>query len=341
MRPAPPTAPATASAPGKLILSGEHAVVYGEPAVLLAVDLRVRVRAEPAPTWTLELPGTPVARLGGVADLDRRRRELETAHAEFMAGLRPIGEVAPHPVTLLAYACALAGGDPLRLQIESDLPLGAGMGSSAAVAAAVIAAILAARKAPADPERLIPLALAVERLQHGRPSGADVAAVVRGGLLRFRNGEVESRRSPPNRGLRLVDTGRPDSPTGECVEAVRARHGLDRGAWASFGAVAAEIEAAFAGDEEERLIRAVRRNHRLLCQIGVVPEPVQALVCEIEAAGGAAKICGAGAVRGSAGGMLWTLGPSDPIPALAARRGWRVIEVKGTGTGVEAKGAGR
>ena len=68
------------------------------------------------------------------------------------------------------------------------------------------------------------------------------------------------------------------------------------------------MRAALAGSSEQELIAAVRENHRLLVGIGVVPESVQHLVSEIEAQGGAAKICGAGSIRGDSAGIVWVVG---------------------------------
>ena len=73
------------------------------------------------------------------------------------------------------------------------------------------------------------------------------------------------------------------------------------------------MESALADNEVERLKELVRENHRLLVQIGVVPERVQCFVDSIEQQGGAAKVCGAGAIGGHQGGIVWVISDSPPV----------------------------
>jgi mevalonate kinase len=72
----------------------------------------------------------------------------------------------------------------------------------------------------------------------------------------------------------------------------------------------------------------IRENHRLLCRIGVVPQKVQQFVSEVEAAGGAAKVCGAGSVRGDSGGAVLVLADFMPA-ALAEKYGYNVSPLRG------------
>jgi mevalonate kinase len=72
----------------------------------------------------------------------------------------------------------------------------------------------------------------------------------------------------------------------------------------------------------------MRENHRLLCRIGVVPQKVQQFVADVETAGGAAKICGAGAVRGQNGGVVLVMADFMPT-TLASKYGYKVSPVRG------------
>lgn len=108
-----------ASAPGKCILFGEHAVVYGEPAVAVAIDQRVTIsmktHQKPGATWKLE-------------------------------GLPFIAEKHPHLEGLRKRLWHLSDQTPsLDITINSELPSAAGLGSSAALSVAFSAALRAAR----------------------------------------------------------------------------------------------------------------------------------------------------------------------------------------------------
>ncbi len=310
---------------------GEHAVVYGRPALVAAVDLRLAVQLSDLPSAAptrirLELPD--LGFLAGtswktIRDYARRARENWESYAERPSpeGFRVLrGDDPLHVVkAALGEAIESLGEEaPMagHLRITSNLPIGSGFGSSAATAAGVIAAYLAWRSAPLDPERIERLALDVERRQHGLPSGVDTAAVVRGGFLWVRKTgegletETLEPRSPLLSRLRVYDTGAPPEPTGAVVAVVRSlrdrernRHDrlLDRIEEATWG-LRAELER----EEEDaaRVRELIRECEACLEELGVVPEPVRELVRKIEAAGGAAKISGAGSLAGPGAGSL-------------------------------------
>jgi hypothetical protein len=68
------------------------------------------------------------------------------------------------------------------------------------------------------------------------------------------------------------------------------------------------MEDALLKEDAVLLWNSVRENHRLLCEIGVVPTRVKKMIEAIEALGGAAKICGAGSVTGENAGVVWVVG---------------------------------
>ena len=310
---------------------GEHAVVYGRPALVAAVDLRLTAHlgdlSSAAPTRIrLELPdlgfvaGTSWAEIRKYA---RDARENWQSYAERPSPerFRVLRGDDPLHVVKVALGEAIeslgeeapVGG---HLRVTSNLPIGSGFGSSAATAVGVIAVYLAWRSAPLDPQRIERLALDVERRQHGLPSGVDTATVLRGGFLWARKTsdglETESiePRSPLLSRFRVYDTGAPPEPTGAVVAAVRSGRDRDPG---RHERLLDRIEAATRGlrdelaREEEDAARVrglIRECEACLEELGVVPAPVRELVRRIEEAGGAAKISGAGSLAGPGAGSL-------------------------------------
>jgi mevalonate kinase len=336
----PARRPVEVSAPGKLILMGEHAAVYGRPALVAAIDLRLTATLSPLPGGEvrLDLPGlghresTSWNDLRAYARAVRERWERYAGHPAPAAFQEVRGEDPAHVVKIALgeSAEALADGptlDGAELRIESRLPIGSGFGSSAATATAVVAAVLAWSGADTEDmgaERIARLALEVERRQHGLPSGVDGATVLQGGVIwarRLDSGalEIEPVAARPDLlgRLRVYDTGMPAETTGAVVAAVRAlrerdpsRHEatLDR-MEAATRALRTVLEAAD-GDPDQPL-HLIREHEACLEDLGVVPAEVRALVRRVEAAGGAAKISGAGSLSGPGAGSLLVYHP-DP-----------------------------
>ena len=378
---------------------GEHAVVYGRPALVAALDLRLTVQISPLGDGTvrLDLPGldhSEETAWGAIFAYARAARERWDAYSREPAPERfrevrgedpahvvkvALGEAAgaslqrPHPEALtpwpplpppptpltgrggtrLERSCfspsspgeggwegageegrgdeGLGRGNAveatlpgLALRVESQLPIGSGFGSSAAMAVGVIAGYLAFRGDALDPDRIEDLALEVERRQHGFPSGVDSAAVLFGGLLwarRLPAGGLETERlaptSPLLRRLRVYDTGTPPESTGAVVAAVRARRDrnlaghdrlLDR-VEAATRAFRTQIERP--AEDAAVVLELIREHEACLEELGVVPDAVRSLVRRVAAEGGAAKVSGAGSLAGPGAGSLLIYHP-DP-----------------------------
>ena len=151
---------ARASAPGKILLLGEHAVVYGHPALAAALHRGVRIEIAESPDASIAVRSPQ--------------------------GISP-------PPELLEAALEMAEriGAPARFraEIETELPLGAGLGSSAAVGVALARALSQLAGRACTDERATDLALGFERHFHGAPSGVDPAISANGGVILFRRGE--------------------------------------------------------------------------------------------------------------------------------------------------------
>ena len=333
------------SVPGKVILMGEHAAVYGRPAVVAAVDLRLSVEAGLTPTAgsadggdvRLVLPDIgveetrPWSRVVEYSDLARRR------WCAFEAGEEPfVADRAAGALVRIAVGEALASlpaptasnliGRNLELRLRSAIPVGAGLGSSAAAAIGVVAAVRSlaggTRPVPGQgsgvaEDELIAIeaaALEVERRQHGFPSGIDSGTVLRGGVLLVRREGDELRfdglpRPEWLRGaVEIFDSGTPNQTTGAVVTAVRRRFDEEPERTAAlFDRLEAAVEsfrAALRDGGPRDAAAAIADGHRALVELGVVPPSVARRIASVEAAGGAAKISGAGALGGESAGAL-------------------------------------
>jgi mevalonate kinase len=324
-----------AIAPGKLILSGEHSVVYGKPAVAMAIDRSVTATIEDSDDGQISFEMQGVSERDSFTMLalqDFKRRALHNYHL-FLEGKMGIRDVLHKPVDLFKFGfiTVLDGlhrklDSGIVIKLKSSIPLGSGMGSSAASVLSELRALGHYLRVDFKPEWYYEFSLETEKLQHGHPSGVDSYISLYGGCAAFQNGAARSVPLPRMK-MYLVETGSPETTTGECVVQVKEQFQNDM-IWNDFEAVTNEVEKAVRENNASVMRSLMRENHRLLCRIGVVPQKVQQFVADVETAGGAAKICGAGAVRGQNGGVVLVLADFMPT-TLAEKYGYKVSPVRG------------
>ncbi|WP_372796287.1 mevalonate kinase [Pontiella sp.] len=323
-----------AVAPGKLILSGEHAVVYGKPAIAMAIDRSAVFELTPQEDKRIafDVPGEQSEPFSLMALRDLKRR-VEKKYHEFLNGDVGIGYVLGGPVDLFRFAFihTLDGlhrtlDSGMVMKLRSSIPVGCGMGSSAATVLSEIRAMGHYLRVDFKPDWYYEYSLETEKLQHGKPSGVDSYISLHGGCARFQDGRATSLSLPRAR-MFMVQTGIPASTTGESVMEVE-RGFKSSSIWSEFEAVTNEFEQAIRLNHTQKLHWLVRENNRLLSAIGVVPAKVQRFIAEIEAWGGSAKICGAGSVSGDCGGVVLVF--ADEMPkAICDKYSYTVSPVRG------------
>lgn len=332
-----------AIAPGKLILSGEHAVVYGRPALAMAVNRNAQTLItmdSASDEVSFELPDFSERRESFTLRALREFHErVARNYDEFLAGNLSIREVLHKPVDLFQFAFItvldglhLKMGGGVNVRLNSNIPIGCGMGSSAASILSVLRGLGHYYRVDFRPEWYSRYSLEVENMQHGKSSGLDTFVSMHGGCILFQNGEVQEL-PLPRVPLYIVNTGQPACTTGESVSSVAQRIGAKAALWDSFETTTRKMQKALAQDNYRAFQRTVQENHRLLDQIGVVPAPVREFVAEVEAAGGAAKICGAGAVTGDYAGMVMVTSREAPT-AICERHGYELLTVRPDPLGV-------
>lgn len=267
---------------GKVILLGEHAVVYGRPALAQAVDCAATVRAvrRQAPNTTLHIRPWNVL-VDTSATRNRGCERLQDA--------------------LKAVRALYPDDSEFALQAEMRIPAQAGLGSSAALGLAVLRAMDEARGFTRCPQEEFERSFAWERIFHGEPSGVDGALATYGGLAIYRQGhplrQLE-RRTPPSYRLLAADSGRRPAAR-EMVALVRSQWERERNRIeATFDAIASLVDqalAAFERDEWVHVGRLMTANHHLLADLGLSNERLERMVAAALREGAlGAKLTGAG-----------------------------------------------
>lgn len=300
--------------PGKLILSGEHSVVYGAPACALAVNKTIQGNYQQRTDDIVTIRNTDLnidASLT-LSEIFVLHEILLKRYEDFTHNKIAISQVLATPIELCWFAIAQGlgvGATPpwspvsgFDITLKSDIPLGCGMGSSAALIINLILGVNALLDLQLSQEKIYELALAAENLQHGRSSGLDIKLSLMGGIHQFQNHQLTPI-SVSTLPFQYFNSGKPESTTGECVAFVKQQN-FSATLWKEFEDTTHSFISALQQQDHAALIRAIKKNHRLLCEIGVVPKHIQNMIADIESQGGAAKICGAGSVRGDNAGMI-------------------------------------
>lgn len=293
-------------APGKLILSGEHAVVFGHPALAFALNYHTAVLIESKKTPLTSLIATDLGYQNQFtqAALTDFKQHIQKNYQQFLQGALPIREVlkAQHELLLFTVSLLADNTQGLEIRLNSTIPIGCGMGSSAALIQSVLHAILFYNNLSFANDALFQLSHAAENTQHGRSSGLDLHLAKQGGCLYFHNQTIHSRPLPTLK-MWMVNTGVPETSTGTAVSHA-APFFKQSSLGQDFAAVTNGMDHALQLKHFAEVQTCIRRNHQLLKTIEVVPLKVAQFIQEIEAASGAAKICGAGAVLGQQAGMV-------------------------------------
>ena len=325
----------TARAPAKLIISGEHSVLYGQPALAMAVNCYTSTTT----SWrndkfiNFKLNDLNYNKQQSCSALKDLADSLYKNYRDYLNGHLGIREVFNQPFYLLQYSVSSLI-DKLKLpvprgfdfSVESTIPMGCGMGSSASTIISALYALANLFNLNWQAEDYLQFGREIENLQHGRSSGLDLHLVTHGGCVLFRDGKAEARK-PPAMQLFIVNTGKPESTTGECVTSVAKAFAASNNLASDFGAVTAEIDLALAENRFADFKTAIQENHRLLNNLAVVPSRVAAFISEIEQHGGAAKICGSGAITGDNAGIVLLVSEQN-LEDIVSKYGYQIQAIQ-------------
>lgn len=274
----------SASAPGKVILCGEHAVVFGQPALALPVH---QVQAKATVTEISDEKRGKILIHAPDIRFTKWQHEMETDN--------PLLQV----VQLTLETMDLHDQQALKLEIRSSIPIASGMGSSAAISIAIIRALSQHLGSLLPPEQQSQIAFEVEKIHHGTPSGIDNTVVAFEQPIYFVRGEDPI---PFEIGasfyLVIADSGIA-SPTSEVVAKVRERWSKEKAYYEALfdqiGFISHSALRAIKAGQIHVLGSLLNHNQLLLDTLGVSsPELEQLIQAALESGALGAKLSGAG-----------------------------------------------
>lgn len=284
-------------APGKIILFGEHAVVYGQPAIAIPVA-RVNATARVIPN----ISGAPglVRLVAQDIHLDAPLDRLPASHPLASAVRATLAEVSPNHTPAFTVL------------VDSSIPISAGMGSGAAVTVALIRALSAFLGHPLPDDRVSEIAFEVEKLHHGTPSGIDNTVIAYQKPVYFKKGfppEILKVEKPTH--WVIADSGQKTS-TKTTVAAVRKLYEENpetvQGIFNRIGEIVIAARTTLTEAELTELGKLMNENQSLLQALNVSSDKLD-MLCKVALDAGAvgAKLSGGG--RG--GNMISLAAPED------------------------------
>jgi len=320
-----------ATAPGKMILFGEHSVVYRGPAVVLAIDRRARVVAEPRDDEKIFIDADDLGFSGyfendvyhPVRGKAWRGRNLAALNVAAKKTMEHIGE-----------------GTGVNLIVRSMIPIAVGLGSSAAICVATAAAVAGVFEGVLDEKQISDLAFEGERIIHGTPSGVDNNVATFGGIMRYERGVGFERFHLDEVFPFIIGNTRKRRSTRMLVEGVarlkERNPALVDSIIDTMGELSGRGLDALLRRDLQRLGDFMNLNHGLLSAIGVSTPQLDALVHAARRNGAlGAKLTGAGG-----GGCMIALAEAHKLTgvekAIRRRRG-ESIKVSLTDEGVKTR----
>ncbi len=318
----------TASAPAKVILFGEHFVVYGEPAVVLAIDRRASATAQLRKDERISIKSVDL-RVAGTFKGDRFQASKGGSKARLK--LEPIRNAVQQ---VLKKAETKTGID---VSIKSNIPIAAGLGSSAAVATSTVAAVSNLLGVELTRDDIFHMAYESERLVHGTPSGIDPAISTYGGTLQFQRGRDFIDLGVQTNIPLVIGNTRVERSTGELVAEVRRVKEtfpsiIDLVLITGARTALLAVEALRKGNLQT-VGELMNINHALLSAVGVSHESLERLIYSARNVGAyGAKLTG-----GGGGGCMIALAEENKVKKVMAaieRAGGIAFQARKTDEGV-------
>jgi mevalonate kinase len=326
------------SAPGKLHLLGEHSVVHNKLAIMIAVDKRCFIQITLRKDQNIKITSKNYKQ-SIITNFSKAVKKFQNAEKDWeiynqnnnIALLKSITKnPLDYPLLIIGQFInffklhSIPGFD---LTIDSEIPIGAGMGSSGALAVSIIGALFLLTDKTFDKKLINKIAYLSEQKKHGLPSGGDNTTSCFGGLIWFKRDAYsgKAKMKPLKitiaknilKNFYVVNTGAPSETTGEMVSKVKdllkKNPESTKAIFDDQEKLVHELLQALKNGDDAEIIRIIRSGEQNLESLGVVSLFVQELIRGIEVAGGAAKICGGGGIKKETGMLLIYANNAKPL----------------------------
>ncbi|TFG17887.1 MAG: mevalonate kinase [Promethearchaeota archaeon] len=285
----------TASAPGKCILLGEHSVVYGYPAIAVALEKRSYCTMEKLTDNEIHFSVPDHGVDLNFDDITDMKEHIPNSYRQFYEGLNTVSKEFGSLI------------NNLSVRIYSDLWKGSGLGSSASTSIAFLTAATEMFNLKISSTEINNIAFLMEKIVHGTPSGIDNTVCSSGGAIVYQNG-LREKLIIPKFPILITYSGSPHN-TGQIIHSIREKKDELEGSFQKIGKIVEEGIIAIKDADFLRLGEICDNNQKILSTMGLSTPLIDDIIA-ISRNNGAfgSKLTGAGA-----GGSVITLGPKEKL----------------------------
>ncbi|MGE0242933.1 MAG: mevalonate kinase [Nitrososphaeraceae archaeon] len=280
-----------ASAPAKIILFGEHFVVYDQPIILASINKRIKIESK----IILDYGNTITIETNNLGkktyQLSILNNNQKKNHQDFF-----------YPIIYILKKIINDNNKKttgIEIRIDSEIPYGVGLGSSAALTVAAVSSINSLYNKYKNKKEVLELAIETERIIHNNSSGADCVISMYGGLMYYqKNKEIRKLKHNDKLNFIIINSGVKHS-TGKLVSIVQQYRQNNFELFIKLSKIGAHI-CENAVEELERgnitnLGKLMNENQSLLEQIGVSNKQISKIVeCSLNYGAIGSKLTGAG-----------------------------------------------
>jgi mevalonate kinase len=334
----------TVSAPGKLMLFGEHAVVYGKPCIVTSVNQRLSIKAQKQdePVFVLNAPDVEIKNYSklmthlGEGEIPKGAQFVEFATKNFFNTVIPAKAGIQANPTGSQIKSGMTGG--VRLETVTQFKSTFGFGSSSASAVCTIKALSEIFEMKLSEKEIFKLAYKTVLDVQGLGSGFDLAAAIYGGTLYFVTGGKKIEPLQVDQLPLIVGYTGVKADTATIVKEVKARFENKQAelkkTYAGIEVIVENAKKAFVKKDLKKLGELMNANQKYLEELGVSTNKLSSMINAARNAGAyGAKLSGAGG-----GDCMIALAPTNDISAVKKaiqNAGGKVLEVKVNTEGVK------
>lgn len=278
-------------APGKIIISGEHSVVFGQQALVRSIDKGIEVTFAEG-----QIP-------------------LHCQHDRYLQYIFNIWQAEGYPFSNNFY-----------IDIHSTLPQKSGFGSSASFASAIFQNLAKWFEIELSKEKLFNLVWLAEQAMHHNSSGLDPMAVVYQGFISYQKNMSHQQINNKNQlNFVLINSGQASESTGQMVSLVQNNYPNNKNLIDQIGQITKTIINKI--EQNQPFSDLIALNQKLLEKLGIVGHKAKTMISEIEHIGGVAKISGAGGIATGSGIILACHQDINQLINLANKNNWQNLQI--------------